>query len=320
MPSPLSRVFSRLTISLLPLGLLASAAQAEGLEIAPNLKLSGEFVLQHVKLGSAEQTDATADLRLSWRPVTDTTFSFGLEASLDGFIGLADDKNEIGVWAAAVFGFNGVDLKVGAPRPMGDEMALLPDFGFYGYNSLYYQTFLTTPVLGIGRGVEKLQPGISVQSNSEGPLSWGISAHNIGRDILIMSDDSFIYEAVGQYRQGDFTFSALVVHADEDIWDHVQVGARYDNGPWVLGGTYGRMEELGVRAAASRLYASYNFGNGLSVLGDALRFENLSTDSAVTYVTLGLHYEFANGLYLEAGTEQADGRSTFNTLSVGYKF
>ncbi|MDQ2065451.1 porin [Xinfangfangia sp. CPCC 101601] len=314
--------------------MLPFSASAEGLELAPGLTLTGDVMLQHSVDAYYEYTDIIADLRLFWRPVTDTSFSFGIEASTDSFIGLHEDWSDNGLYAAAVFGFEGYDLRIGAPRPVSDTMALLPPLGAYRYVSLGVETLHGSVVRGNARWDDRFTPGLSLQSNTDGAFAWGLSAHKSSYADQGYRVDVPVVEAVAQYSFGDLTLGAQIVHTRMDDGEADQeypfavgvsgtsamIGMRYAKNGWLLGLAHGKADTGDAEQNFSRVHGSYDFGNGLTLYADLTKADRLYEDDPSGYQVLGAQYRFANGFYLEAGVTHDRGEYTHKTIAAGYKF
>lgn len=325
---------NRLTALTLGLTLLPLMASAEGPTSSP-FSITGDLMVQTTEVGSYRFDDLLADVQLAWRPVTDTAISYGLDASLDSFVGLSDDTSDHGAYASVIIGFDGYDLRVGAPHPVTDTMALLPDFGGYGYESNRTARLLGSHVMDLSRQSSQVfSPGLSLQSTGEGSFSWGVSAHRPDLKDEYSEYKNTVVEAVGQYDLGDLKLGAQLVYSEHEGFYYEGDEAFSDNGSgvsalatavytkanWLLGLSLGRYDAGGTSYSLARVYGGYRFDNGLTLVAEGFGQYVLGDSFSYEEAAFTAEYSFANGTYLKAGTSLLEDGFTYNSLSMGFRF
>ncbi|MCB5409718.1 hypothetical protein [Pseudogemmobacter faecipullorum] len=226
-------------------------------------------------------------------------------------------------------GFDGFDLRLGAPRPVSDTMALLPDFGMYRHDGKNLNQYERSTVVYRAGRADQARAGLSLQSSGDSPFAWGLSLHDAGRYVYDGKESAYSLEAVGQYSIGNFTLSAQFVQLETDGNEagfsyetsglSTVLGLRYAADGLVLGLTRGDVDTGAEEVEFTRLHAGYEFGFGLGLRGDFMRFEDSSGYGDQDIWSLGAVYSLDNGVYFEAGTGKwLDDKRT--SLTIGYRF
>lgn len=325
-----------LSAALLPT--LASAEIATGI---PGLSLSGDVNFQHYDDGRDGQSLINTDLALAWRPTTDSELDLGLELSIISNTWVDHHWTDYTLWGGVVLGFDGVDVRLGSPRPVTKTMELLPALGNNADEEFWSNILLGSRTLEYSTYSDQMfTPGVSVQSTGDGPFQWGVSLHQMIEHDPDPDDYQYyrdtVLEAVGQYNFGNLTVAGQLVVTnydgdyydweDDEIYDEnetnrsAMVSARYAKDNWVLGVNVGRHNSWWEPMNFVRLHGAYTFGNGLTVTADLLRQKDTEDDEYWTSTFLGVDYEMSGGYYVKAGTSHWEDGSHSESLTLGFKF
>lgn len=325
----------------LGVSLLPAVAFAEITTVVPGLSFSGDINVQFANADLWNDNTLNTDMQLVLRPISDNEVDFGLELSVISTTSAKDHWTDYTLWGGLVIGFEGVDVRVGAPRPVTKTMALLPELGHNVNEEVWYDYVLGSRTLQYSILSDQMfTPGVSVQSTGDGPFQWGLSMHQlIDRDFNPMNYHYYnhtMIEAVGQYNMGNLTVAGQLVmtnydgeffngwggsiEQEEDTNVSAMLSARYAKDNWVLGINGGRHNSWWGPTNFVRLHGSYIFDNGISITADHMYEYYPNSDWHWNVDFVGVSYSFANGMYVKGGTSHWNDGSHAESLTVGYKF
>lgn len=280
-------------LSVLALGAMATTAQAQGIDLAPGVTLTGDAKLNFVHVaGESMDHWLEPDLTLAWRAQGDSDFSIGAEAIIDSSYNLSAGDHYSNPWAAVVLGFGMVDLKVGAPRPVISAMKPMAQIEYDGITG----SLITAASHGDGG----MTPGVALQGQTS-DVMWGLSYHEIDKT----THDDRSFEAVGVYNIGSTSvFGAVqLLNGDGYNEDNYEIGVLYYNG----------MMGLGLRAGRDNLLNGTDFGEfqlgyqvnpAISLQSSVMRITGSKAN--LTLLSLGAEYNFGNGGYMQTNTKKAN--------------